>query len=97
MALAGLWDAWKEPNGSDWLQSFSIVTTEANEIMSPIHNRMPVILHARDWPEWLDRDRDRPPPVHLLRPFDSAAMRVDRCSPLVGNVRNNGPELLNSM
>jgi len=97
MAFAGLWDAWKEPNGNDWLQSFSIVTTEANEIMSSIHTRMPAILHPRDWPEWLDRDRDRPPPAHLLRPFDSDALRVQRCSPLVGNVRNNGPELLNSL
>jgi putative SOS response-associated peptidase YedK len=75
---------------------FSIITTEANEIMTPIHNRMPVILAERDWQRWLDRDPEAPPPIDLLRPFDSAAMQTDPCNALVGNVRNNGPEMLNS-
>src|ERR1700679_1765013 len=75
MAIAGLWDAWKEPKKSPqevdrWLQSFAMVTTEANEVVAPIHERMPVILHARDWEEWLDRDESRAAPVHLLRPYD---------------------------
>ena len=96
MAFGGLWDAWKEPDGS-WLQSFSIITTEANEIMATIHNRMPVIVHRRDWVEWLDCNNRHPPPVHLLRQYESAAMRVERCNPKVGNVRNNGPEMLNSV
>jgi putative SOS response-associated peptidase YedK len=96
LAFAGLWDAWKEPTGEQWLQSFSIITTEANEIMSSIHTRMPVILHKRDWAEWLDRDAERPAPAHLLRPYDSEEMRTDACNPAVGNVRNNGPEMLNS-
>jgi putative SOS response-associated peptidase YedK len=96
-AFAGLWDAWKEPAGQEWLQSFSIVTTEANEIMSTIHTRMPVILHKRDWAEWLDRDSDRPTPVNLLRPYDSDEMQTDRCNQAVGNIRNNGPEMLNSV
>ncbi|MBB5060668.1 putative SOS response-associated peptidase YedK [Granulicella aggregans] len=78
-----------------WLQSFSIVTCEANEIMAPIHTRMPVILAERDWRRWLDRDTEAPP-IDLLRPFDSDAMQTDCCNPLVGNVRNNGPEMLNS-
>jgi putative SOS response-associated peptidase YedK len=101
MALAGLWDAWKEPKKTvqdvdTWLQSFAIITTEANEIMSSIHNRMPVILPEHDWKRWLDRDIEAPPPIDLLRPFDSDAMQTDACNPLVGNVRNNGPEMLNS-
>ena len=104
MAFAGLWDAWKEPKPKaesvhapdTWLQSFSIITTEANEIMSSIHTRMPVILRRRDWAEWLDRDSERPAPLHLLRPFDSDEMRTDCCNPAVGNVRNNGPEMLNT-
>lgn len=99
MAFAGLWDAWKEPKASPqtvdtWLQSFSIVTTEANEIMAPIHTRMPVILAERDWQRWLDRDPDAPPPIDLLRPFDSDAMQTVNCNPAVGNVKNNGPEML---
>jgi putative SOS response-associated peptidase YedK len=94
MAFAGLWDAWREPDGK-WLQSFSIVTTEANELLAEIHPRMPVILHPRDWDEWLSREDERLP-VHLLRPYEAEAMRSNPCNPAVGNVRNNGPEMLNS-
>lgn len=46
--FAGLWDGWKDPQGH-WLQSFAIVTTEANDLMSRIHPRMLVILHQRDY------------------------------------------------
>ena len=53
--FAGVWDAWKDAHGH-WLQSNAIVTTEANELMSRIHPRMPVILHARDYDRWLDRE-----------------------------------------
>ena len=103
MGFAGLWDAWKEPKPAKesvhapdtWLQSFSIITTEANEIMSTVYNRMPVILHPRDWDEWLSRDEVRPP-THLLRQYESDAMRLDPCNPAVGNVKNNGEEMLNS-
>ena len=102
MAFAGLWDAWKEAKlakdsihkPDTWLQSFSIITTDANELMASVHTRMPVILPQQDWAEWLDRDSERSPPVHLLRPYDSEAMRMDTCNPAVGNVRNNGPEML---
>ena len=54
-ALAGLWDAWKEPDG--WLQSFSVITVPANPVMSSYHDRMPAILHGRDYDEWLDAPR----------------------------------------
>ena len=93
-AFAGLWDAWKAPDGT-WLQSFSIVTTEANELMSAVHTRMPVILHAKDYDRWLQRDAEQPP-LDLLRPFESEEMTASPCNPLVGNVRNNGPDMLNS-
>jgi putative SOS response-associated peptidase YedK len=92
-AFAGLWDGWKDPQGN-WLQSFTIVTTEANELMSSIHTRMPVIPHPRDYDRWLTRDLTRQPPVDLLRPYESEAMRMTEANPLVGNVRNNGPEML---
>ncbi len=103
MALAGVWDAWREPHPAGkqspqtvhtWLQSFAIITTEANEIMASIHDRMPVILAQRDWARWLNRDPEAPPPIDLLRPYDSDAMQTGACNPLVGNVKNNGPEML---
>jgi len=92
-AFAGLWDAWKDTQGN-WLQTFTIVTTEANELMSSVHARMPVILHPRDYDRWLSRDTTHQPPVDLLRPYESDAMRATPANPLVGNVRNNGPEML---
>jgi len=94
-AFAGLWDAWKDGEGH-WLQSFSIVTTIANEIMAPVHTRMPVILHARDYDRWLSREVPEQPPVDLMRPFESDQMEINPANPLVGNVKNNGPEMLNS-
>ena len=102
MAFAGLWDAWKEPKPKGeslqtpdtWLQSFTIITTEANEIMSQVHTRMPVILRERDWQRWLDRELTEQPPIDLLRPYDSDEMQLEVCNPAVGNVRNNGPEML---
>jgi putative SOS response-associated peptidase YedK len=102
LAFAGLWDAWKEPKHSQqsvhepdtWLQSYAIITTEANELMSAVHTRMPVILYERDWERWLSRGETDQPPIDLLRPYDSDLMQMALCNPSVGNVRNNGPEML---
>ena len=92
-AFAGLWDAWKDAHGH-WLQSFTIVTTVANELMSRIHPRMPVILHARDYDRWLDRGETQQLPLDLLRPYEAEDMEMYEANPLVGNVWNNGPEML---
>ncbi len=92
-AFAGLWDAWKDKDGH-WLQSYAIVTTEANELMTKIHPRMPVILHTRDYDRWLDREETERLPIDLLRPFESEEMEVYEANPKVGNVRNNGPEMM---
>jgi putative SOS response-associated peptidase YedK len=97
-ALAGLCSEWRPKRGSMHppLDTFSILTTEANELMQPIHSRMPVILHPRDFDRWLtDYDESRPP-IDLLRPYEAGGMRMTPASRLVGNVRNNGPEMLNS-
>ena len=93
IAFAGLWDAWKDPEGN-WLQSFAIVTTFANELMERAHPRMPVILHPRDFDRWLDRDETERLPLDLLRPLASDEMTMFEAHPKVGNVRNNGPELM---
>ncbi len=95
-ALAGLWDAWKDPANGKWLQTFAIVTTDANELAAEVHDRMPVILHPRDFDRWLERGEAHAPPVDLLRPYEAEGMKVSACNPAVGNVKNNGPEMLNS-
>ena len=96
MAFAGLWDAWKDPANGQWLQTFTIVTTDANEIMMPVHNRMPVILHESDFNRWLSRVETHQPPVDLLRPFPAEEMETFEVNKDVGNVRNNSADLLNS-
>ena len=95
-AFAGLWDAWKNPESGEWLQTFAIVTTNANELTAKVHDRMPVILHPRDYDRWLERGQIHQPPVDLLRPYEADEMSATACNPAVGNVRNNGPEMLNS-
>ena len=79
-----------------WLQSYTIITTEANELMAPIHDRMPGILHARGDDRWIDREVTDQPPVDLLSPLPADEREAFEVSKDVGNVRNNSPELLNS-
>lgn len=92
-AFAGVWDAWRDVHG-EWMQTFAIVTTEANELMGGMHPRMPVILAPKDYDRWLDREERERLPLDLLRPFASEEMRMCEADPKVNNVRNNGPELV---
>jgi putative SOS response-associated peptidase YedK len=97
-ALAGLFSEWRPRHGSPHppLDTFSIVTTEANELALPIHDRMPVILHPRDYDRWLNDYDESRPPIDLLRPYESDGMRMTPANRSVGNVRNNGSQMLNS-
>lgn len=73
-ALAALFSGWKDPETNQWLRTFTILTTDPNEVMEPIHDRMPVILHPRDYARWLSRDKTDQPPIDLLRPFEADEM-----------------------
>lgn len=94
-AFAGLWERWKDKATGQALETYSIVTTDPNELISEmgIHDRMPVILKPGDYERWLQPGDPQRPPVDLLRPFDTDQMRAWKVGPGVGNVRNNGPEL----
>ena len=92
-AFAGLWERWC-PKGGEALETFSILTTDANEVLDPIHNRMPVILEPKDYSRWLEPAAVERLPVDLLRPFPAERMTAWPVSERVGNVRNNDPELL---
>ena len=96
-AFAGLWDAWKDPANGEWLQTFAVITTFANELTGKVHDRMPMILHPRDYDRWLDRGETVQSPTDLLRPYEAEEMQADPCNPAVGNVRNNGPEMLSCL
>jgi putative SOS response-associated peptidase YedK len=71
MAFAGLWESWKDPNQSVPLETFSIITTDPNELMEPIHTRMPVIVPRADWSRWLGPVDPAQPATDLLRPHSS--------------------------
>lgn len=91
MAFAGLWEGWRSPDG-EALRTFTIVTTHANALLTPIHNRMPVIIEAADWPLWLgEAEGDA---TALMRPAAEDVLRAWPISTRVNNVRNNGAELL---
>ncbi len=60
MALAGLWENWKNPADDAWMRSFTIITTTPNELCAEIHDRMPVILPPKAWPLWLGEDAAEP-------------------------------------
>ena len=91
--FAGLWDRWKEKATGEPLETYTIITTDPNELLEPIHNRMPVILSPQNYSRWLDPGDPAQLPVDLLRPFPAEEMRAWKVSAAVGNVRNNSPEL----
>jgi len=91
LGFAGLWDLWEGPDGA--LETCTIITTEANAAMAPIHDRMPVILAPGDYAAWLDPGVPADRLKALLRPCAGAALRIHPVGPAVGNVRNDGPAL----
>ncbi len=92
--FAGLWDTWKSPNG-DLVNSCSIITTNPNDLMAPIHNRMPVILSRDSEQVWLDHSiMDSQFLKNMLVPYPAELMIAYEVSTLVNSPRNNGPECL---
>ena len=92
-ALAGPWEKWKDRKAGTELLTFTVITTDPNAVVEPMHDRMPVIIPAKDYDRWLKADADRPP-TDLLRPFDANKMRAWKVNPKVGNVRNDTAELI---
>jgi putative SOS response-associated peptidase YedK len=92
-AFAGLWESWRPKDGAP-LETFTILTTDPNQLMEPIHNRMPVILEPKGYDRWLDPEDPARPSVDLLCSYAAERMKAWPVSDRVGNVRNNGPELL---
>ena len=93
-AFAGLWDSWNSPDGSQ-IKTCTIITTEPNELMSLLHNRMPVILHPRDYAKWLDPSAQTPDQLlPLLKPFPADKMDAYPVTPLVNKPANDIPELV---
>jgi putative SOS response-associated peptidase YedK len=93
-AIAGLWESWSSPEGSE-IESCTLLTTDPNELLAQVHNRMPVILSPDDYDLWLDPGVQQPAEVQdLLRPFPAPAMSYYPVSTHVNNPRNEDPRCI---
>ena len=104
LAVAGLWASWRDPSASKdgaeegaVLHSCCVITTAANQTMSPIHDRMPVILEESDWSEWLavgPNGTSTSRLVELMVPADDIILQPHDVGTAVNSVRNNDPSLI---
>ncbi|MEY8757573.1 SOS response-associated peptidase [Peribacillus frigoritolerans] len=92
--MAGLWESWKSPEGIS-IYSCSIITTVPNELMTSIHDRMPVILKPEDEKDWLNPSINDPAYLQqYLKSFDSEQMEAFEVSTGVNSTKNNSPNLI---
>ena len=100
-AFAGLWENWRDRQAGDdaeWIRTCTIVTGEPNELVAPIHNRMPVILPQEAWARWLGEETvHRDDLLELLNPYPASRMRAYSISPRVNSVRNDDAGLIEPM
>ncbi|NGQ95608.1 SOS response-associated peptidase [Brevibacillus sp. SYP-B805] len=90
-AFAGLYDTWMRPDGEK-LSTCTIITTQPNELVADIHDRMPVILRPEDMDIWLDREKFDADMLHsLLVPYNAAKMKAYPVSSIVGSPKNDVP------
>lgn len=92
MGFAGLWDTWT--NGTDKLATCCVITTQANELLRPLHERMPVILERKDFGAWLNPTTSKRVIDDMMRTYPEERMETFRVSSLVNKGSNDGPELL---
>lgn len=92
--MAGLWESWKSPEGIS-IYSCSVITTVPNELMTSIHDRMPVILKPEDEKDWLNPSINDPAYLQqYLKSFDSEQMEAFEVSTDVNSTKNNSPNLI---
>jgi putative SOS response-associated peptidase YedK len=92
--FAGLWEKWKSPEGLE-INSCTIVTTQANELLQSIHDRMPVILADRDYDLWLNPEEKKAEALQqLLVPYPASEMTATPVSTKVNNPRHDSPDCI---
>jgi putative SOS response-associated peptidase YedK len=95
--FAGLWEQWESPEGKK-IASCTILTTVANELLQPMHDRMPVILSHQDYDLWLNPQVQTLEPLHhILRPYPAVEMSAYPVSTVVNNPRHNSSECITPM
>jgi putative SOS response-associated peptidase YedK len=93
-AFAGLWDAWRDPTGAT-RETFTIITTEPNDLLRPVHNRMPVIVEPAHYDRWLDPGaHEAADLIEILRPYPADQMSYYAVSRYVNSPENEGPECI---
>jgi putative SOS response-associated peptidase YedK len=92
--LGGIWENWKDPASGEWIRTFAIITTDANELVANIHDRMPLILTPSDYKPWLS---DHPDPRELMRPFPPSPMRMWPVSTRVNKPENDVPGIVEAL
>ena len=96
-AFAGLWEHWQDATGEE-IESCTVLTTEANDLMRPIHNRMPVILEPKNYDLWLDAEATKPELLQpLLHPYPTEEMTAYPVSTVVNKPVNDSAECINSI
>jgi putative SOS response-associated peptidase YedK len=92
LAIAGLWEEWADPETGEVTESCTLLTTEANLSVRPIHHRMPVLLEPQDHDLWLDpHETDAASVLGLLVPASPDRLEAIQVSTLVNNPRNDEP------
>ena len=86
-SMAGIWESWQAPN-RQIIESCSIITTDANELVSEVHGRMPVIINQDSYSRWFDGLEYQ----DLLHPYASTKMTIYPVSEMVNSPKNNGPD-----
>jgi putative SOS response-associated peptidase YedK len=95
MVMAGLWEKWKDPKSGSEFLSCTVLTCAPNAVMGELHDRMPVILTDSDWPKWLGEEpASKAELLALLKPCRDDVLKIWSVDKAVGNVRNNGPQLV---
>jgi putative SOS response-associated peptidase YedK len=94
MGFAGLYSIWSSPEGEE-INTCTIIVTSANELLSPIHDRMPVILDTNDLDDWLNPAIEEPAKLlPLLKPFDGKKLELYKVSTKVNSPKNNSADLI---
>ena len=94
MVFAGIWASRKDPDTGEWQRTCSIITKEAEGVISSIHDRMPVSLIPDVWDSWLDRDLDDPEAaLSLIQTIEPDSIMEHIVSSRVNSVKNNDPDL----
>jgi putative SOS response-associated peptidase YedK len=93
-ALGGLWEAWRAKDDADWLITCAILTTEPNELLAPIHDRMPVIIKPEDYARWIDPATPSDSVRGLVESFPERSMRAWEVSLLVNDPKADDSRVL---